>query len=94
MCTRKGDKFKARSVARGFQEEDNIRADSPTIGKSAARLTLAIAASNKWALKSTDIKSAFLQSDRLDRDVYIMPPKEANCQGKVWLIKKELVRPK
>ena len=90
VCTRKGEDIKARLVAKGFQEMEHVRADSPTIGKSITRLTLSIAASQGWTIKSTDIKSAFLQSDEIDRVVYIKPPVEASCQDKIWRLKKSL----
>ena len=90
VCTRKGDDIKARLVAKGFQETEHVRADSPTIGKSITRLTLSIAASKGWTIKSTDIKSAFLQSDEIDRVVYLKPPREASCKNKVWRLKKSL----
>ena len=90
VCTKKGDEIKARLVAKGFQEIEQVRADSPTIGKPLTRLTLSIAASRGWTIKSTDIKSAFLQSDEIDRVVYVKPPVEAACPGKVWRLKKGL----
>ena len=47
-----------------------MRVDSPTVGKSIARICLTVAASNKWKIKTIDIKSAFLQSDQLEREVF------------------------
>ena len=39
-------------------------------------------------VKTTDIKSAFLQGKTLDRDVYLIPPKEAHTErGKLWKLK-------
>ena len=90
VCTRKGEDVKARLVAKGFQETEPVRADSPTIGKSVARLALSIAASKGWNIKSTDIKSAFLQGDEIDRVVHLKPPPEACCPNKVWRLKKSL----
>jgi len=63
----KGKEVRARLVARGFEEDSNIQRDSPTVGKSAVRMLLAIAASKNWKVKTTDIKSAFLQGKQLDR---------------------------
>merc|ERR1712002_44456 len=88
VCTKKGDEIKARLVAKGFQETEHVRADSPTIGKPLTRLTLSTAASKGWTIKSTDIKSVFLQSDEIDRIVYVKPPVEAACPDKVWRLKK------
>lgn len=85
----KGDEIRARLVARGFEEESVLQSDSPTVGKSALRLCLIVAAAKDWPVKSTDIKSAFLQSRDIDREVYITPPKEAGVSGdKVWLLRR------
>lgn len=83
--------YKARLVARGFQDRDtnNIRNDSPTCSKEGLRIALAIMAANQWMCKSMDIKTAFLQSKQLDRLVYLDPPKEANVpQGHIWKLSK------
>ena len=40
------------------------------------------------AVKTTDIKSAFLQGKELERDIYIRPPKESQTpQGLIWKLK-------
>ena len=52
--------IKARWVAEGFQEEREIKADSPTVSKSGIRVMFATAASKEWPLEVTDVKSAFL----------------------------------
>ena len=81
----KGDEVRARLVARGYEEPDEIQKDSPTISKSGMRTFLAMAASHEWTIKTTDIKSDFLQGNPLKRDVYIQPPKEAKVQkGFIW----------
>ena len=67
---------KARLVARGFEEQNVIRSDSPTCSKENIRLALVIMASNKWELHSIDVKSAFLQGDEIDRTVLLKPPKD------------------
>ena len=39
-------------------------------------------------MKTTDIKSAFLQGKRLERDVYLTPPKEAHVkENNIWKLK-------
>ena len=82
---KKDGEVRARLVARGFEDEGSYRKDSPTIGKSAMRVLLAVAASKEWRVKTTDIKSAFLQGKHMDREVYITPPKEAGVQdGVIW----------
>ena len=88
VVTGKESGIKARLVARGFEEESTCQSDSPTIGKSAIRLFLAVVASVGWEIRTTDIKSAFLQGRDLERDVYVLPPKEVRKEGIVWKLKK------
>ena len=48
-------------------------------------MVLAITASKGWEIKTTDIKSAFLQGKEMDREVYLKPPKEAKTKdGFIW----------
>ena len=37
-------------------------------------------------MQSGDIKSAYLQGEFLKRKLYVRPPKEANADGKLWLL--------
>ena len=84
---------KARLCARGDREHNvkDIRTDCPTGSKLGLRLLLSVAASNNWHIKSIDFKNAFLQGMELDRELFMMPPKEArqNCPDVVW----KLVKP-
>ena len=74
VITTKDRNTKARIVVRGFEEKDlEIPRYSPTVGKGAMRLFISVAALQKWTVKTTDIKSAFLQGKELDRDIYIKP---------------------
>ena len=80
---------KARLTVRGDQEEvDDIRKDSPTVRKGNVKLVLTVAAFMKWKLKSSDIKSAFLQALPLERDVFVIPPKERCIPRIIWKLKK------
>ena len=85
---------KARLVARGDKELDSedIRSDSPTGSKIGLRLLLSICASEGWKCKSIDFKNAFLQGMPLDREVYMLPPKDyRECHPNiVWLLVKPL----
>ena len=57
--------------------------------KTTVRLFLAVVASLEWQVKTTDIKSAFLQGRSLDRNVCVKPPKEADVEeGIVWKLKR------
>ena len=72
----------------GFKEEYFMLRDSPTVGKGTIGIFLAISSSNTWAVKTTNMKSAFLQGQELRRDLYIKPPRESSAtQGIVWKLK-------
>ena len=78
---------KARLCARGFEEIQDFRKDSPTCSKECIRMVMALTASMKWSVNSMDIKTAFLQGRLFDREVYLKPPKEANTD-KLWKLNK------
>ena len=52
--------MKARLCARGFEEESDIRSDSPTCSREGVRIALALIAAHKWKVNSLDVKTAFL----------------------------------
>ena len=88
VLTEKEGKVKARLVARGFEDKDlDTRTDSPTCSKMNLRLIIAIAASKGWKINALDIQSAYLQGRKVDRDIFLKPPIEANT-NKVWRLKK------
>ena len=88
VMSNKGDEVRARLVARGYEDNQEIQKDSPTVGKSTMRIIMAISAAEHWEIKTTDIKSAFLQGQEIDRDVFLTPPKEAGCSaGFLWKLK-------
>ncbi|CAG2204921.1 unnamed protein product [Mytilus edulis] len=73
VITNKNGDTRARLVARGFEEQSFIPKDIPKI---------------KWSIKTTDIKSAFLQGNKLERDVHIKPPVESDTpKGFIWKLK-------
>ena len=78
---------KARLCARGFQEEQDFRTDSPTCSKEGIRAALTIIASNKWKFNSMDVKTAFLQGKLIERDVFVKPPKESETNV-LWKLNK------
>ena len=71
---------KACLCARGFEETQDFRTDSPTCTRESICIALALIASNSWTLNSIDIKTAFLQGKQINRTVYIHPPKEAQTK--------------
>ena len=88
VLTEKAETVRARLTCKGFQEEEDFPTDSPTIQKASTRMILTIATTSKWNIKAIDIKSAFLQGDKLTRKVFVKPPREANLNNKLWRLKK------
>ena len=92
VCTEKlkGDTLtlKARLVVRGFEEDTSqLQTDSPTCSKESIRLLLSLLSAHHWSMHSLDIKSAFLQGNDVQRDIFVKPPKFANT-NKLWKMKK------
>ena len=80
---------KARLVVRGFEDvATDIASYSPTVSMEVFNLVLAVIASKGWSVQSMDVKAAFLQGDRISRDVFVTPPREFRVPGKVWKLKK------
>ena len=78
---------KARLVCRGFEENCDVQTDSPTCGKDVLRIFLSTAAMNGWVPEFTDMMSAFLQGEPLDRDVFVEPPVEVKQSGVIWRLR-------
>ena len=80
---------KCRLVAQGYQDpsKDFIRKDSPTAAKTSLRLATTYISSMGYEVKSFDISAAFLQGEEIEREVYLRPPPEANCDG-LWKLLK------
>ena len=61
--------------------------DFPTVSPCCSRIGLksviTLIATEKWEIKSIDVKTAFLQGKEIQRNVYLRPPVEANTR-KVW----------
>ena len=72
VLTEKSDgTVKARLVVKGFQERDPEQSDSPTASREIFKLFCSITANEGWNIESSDVRSAFLQSEFLDRDIYV-----------------------
>ena len=68
-------KIKSRLVARGFEENQEVPwTDSPTCAKETLRILLIVIASNNWKCQAIDVKTVFLQSKPIEREVYVIPP--------------------
>ncbi|KAK4067059.1 hypothetical protein Purlil1_13929 [Purpureocillium lilacinum] len=71
-------KYKARLVARGFQQEEGIDYEetfASVVKPASTRILLALAAALSWFVHQGDVKTAFLNSE-LDKPVYMKPPKD------------------
>ena len=65
VLTEKADgRIKARFVTKGFQEKFIHPSDSPTSSRETVKIFLAIAANARWEVESSDVRSAFLQSEK------------------------------
>ena len=80
--------FKARWCLRGFKENNKPRSDSPTADRLSKKIFYAISANEGWSIEAMDVTSAFLQGQELDRELYVVPPKEANMGDCLWKMKK------
>ena len=60
-----------------------MRKDSPTCCKENFRVLLLLIVANKWKIHSLDIKSVFLQGNKIDREICLKPPVEAGT-SKLW----------
>ena len=83
---------RARLVARGYEEKDDIPSDSPTLDQINLKLIMLIAQAKNMRLVTADVKSAFLQGLPLtEREVVVKPPKEAGLpKNKLWKLRVSL----
>ena len=89
VLTEKPDKsIKARFVTKGFQENFPEQSDSPTSSRESIKVFLAIAANERWVVESSDVRCAFLQSEMIERDVFVEPPTQRRKPGMVWRLRK------
>ncbi len=78
--------MKSRLVIIDFQEDQSqLRTFSPTVAREMVILCLTIFCSKTWSVKTMDVKEAFLQSDELQRSVYVIPPTETDLSPEtIW----------
>ena len=71
-----------------MEENKEIRTDSPTVQKNNINSLLVVAATEGWNITTSDVTAAFLQSEMIQRDVYIKPPPERRVPGVIWKLKR------
>ena len=82
---------KARLCLRGDQEEalHKIPRESPTVNKMSVKILVTLAVSQGWNIRSCDVERAFLQTEDIQRDVFVRPPVEMNLpRSKVLKLKR------
>ena len=80
--------LKARLCVRGCEElNDPAKTDSPTCQKESLRVLMCILAAKRWTLNSMVIKSAYLPGIPINKELYMVPPKEADTKN-LWKLKK------
>ncbi len=81
--------MKSRLCIMGNQEDaSKLQTYSPTVSKEMVLLSLNVMARRDWMVYTIDVKQAFLQSDELSREVFVLPPQEAGLGDQtVWKLR-------
>ena len=62
--TNEKTEIKARPVARGFEESENIQCDPPTASKETLKIFLAVTSTLEWQCETIDVKAALTRTSR------------------------------
>ncbi len=65
-----------------LENAHKLQTYSPTVSKEMMLLTVHVIACKSWKIRTLDLKQAFLQSDELEREVYVLPVPEAGLGEK------------
>ena len=82
--------YKGRLMAQGFQEKSAPQSDSPTMLREPMKLFFSVAANKGFSLRSFNIRAVFLQAKELEREIYLLPPRDVKKEGLIWKLKKPL----
>lgn len=94
-CNQNGEvtQYKARLVARGFQQTHGIdyhETYSPVVNMNSLRVFLATCCQRRYHIDQLDVDTAFLNGD-LQETVFMQPPMGvATDQGMVWRLRRSL----
>ena len=58
--------------------------------RESLKLFFSIAANEGFSLRSVDIRAAFLQAKDLEREIFLLPPRDVKKEGLLWKLKKPL----
>ena len=67
--------YRSRLVARGDQEEAEIRSDSPTCDIEVINIICSVAACYRWLIGTGDLENAYFNAEKLTRALILRFPK-------------------
>lgn len=77
---------KARIAQWGHRDaqKDKARRDAPSVNLDSMRALISKAVEKRWTLHKMNVKSAYLQTKRLERDVYVRPTRKEHDSYGLW----------
>ena len=80
--------MKARIAPHGNKDHDKhtLKTDSSTGPPVGLRILLSLASMFKWPLAKVNFKSAFLQTGKAQREVFLTPPRKRPDRNCYWLL--------
>lgn len=67
-------------------EKSQLKTDPAVCPRTGIRILLSLAGIFQWRLAKINFKSAFLQTGKAKRDVYVISLRESIDKGKYWLL--------
>ena len=89
-----GSKAKARLVVKGFTDPDlvTLRAEAPTLSKQCRHLLLQLGCTHKFTFEMGDVKTAFLQGEKTEKDRDIFLELVPEIRKRLRLTERQLLR--